>query len=281
MSPDVSHARSSPPQSVTTPPASRTSTPPAATSQGRAAARSSRRTRPRRSTRGRGSRRRRGGGPRTCAARARTPGGTRRAVALGAEREPGRGDRRAPAARSLTRERDAVAERARRRARASTVSPSIGACTTPTIGTPSPTRRDRHTDRGKPCRKLAVPSSGSTNQPTSARSPPRLLAEERDLGRRLATSARTACSLAVSTSLTQSPGPFARALVVAPNASSTISPPARAAVSRDREQPIEIEVALTVMVAGSRRATSRAARGVPAATRLPAAVGLGDRESRP
>ena len=50
--------------------------------------------------------------------------------------------------------------------------PSNGAFTTPTIGTSSSTSPIDTPTASSPCRKFAVPSSGSTSQPSAPRSPP-------------------------------------------------------------------------------------------------------------
>jgi hypothetical protein len=97
-------------------------------------------------------------------------------------------------------------------ARAAYTLPSMGARITPTTGTPAATSATDTPTTGKPCTKFAVPSSGSTNQPTSAsRSPP-------DSSPKNASSGAAACSTApparrVSASLTQSPGAFSRTLL--------------------------------------------------------------------
>ncbi len=84
-----------------------------------------------------------------------------------------------------------------------------------------------------------------------------------------ASASRTAFSLAVSTSLTQSPGAFARMLLAPPpNPSSTISPPMRAARFRHLEEVREIEVGHP---AAARSAWS--SPDVPAATSLRRAFG--------
>ena len=237
MSPDVSHARSSPCQSVTTPPASRTSSAPAATSQVPRPARSSRRTRPAASTRGRGWRRRPGAGPRTCSsARSNTGRYSARRSRLARNGNPV-AQIACSGSRVLTRigsplrnapppeaRRVDVAEHRRVRRR-----PTTARRRRP-VPTDTPTT-------GKPCTKLAVPSSGSTNQPTSARSPP-------------ASSPKNASSGAASCSELAAPRarsrvgvahPVARALLAhvaarAPNASSTIAAPAAAARRAAREQ---------------------------------------------
>src|SRR5215207_84904 len=104
----------------------------------------------------------------------------------------------------------------------------MGACTTPTTGRPSATSATETPTTGKPCTKLAVPSSGSTNKPTSARSPPVSSPKNASAGAASCNRSRIACSLDVSASLTQSPGPFVRTLLASPKASSTIAAPAAA-----------------------------------------------------
>ena len=117
---------------------------------------------------------------------------------------------------------------------------------------------------GNPCTKFAVPSSGSTNQPTSARVAAGLLAEERELGSGVVQRrSRTARSLAVSASLTQSPGPFSRTLRAAPNASSTIAAPAAAA---RRAATSSASRSRSTLTGASLRAARRAAPACPRPT---------------
>ena len=92
---------------------------------------------------------------------------------------------------------------------------------------------------------------------------------------------RTACSLAVSASLTQSPGAFSRTLLRARRtASSTIAPPAARRAIGGREQRVEIEVE-SVTVARARRASCVEQLRRAGGDELAARVGSATTSSRP
>ena len=123
-----------------------------------------------------------GAGPRTRAAPARTPGRTRAAVPVFApEREAGRADGlfgltvADPDRRRRCRTRPATGA-------PRTPRPSIGACTTPTTGSPSVDEPDRHTHHGKTVQKVGGAVEG-VDEPAHFRPlPTTLLAEEREIG---------------------------------------------------------------------------------------------------
>ena len=183
MSPDPSQARSSPAQSVTTPPASRTSSAPAATSHGAEPLLEVAVEHP-----GRGPREveaRRAGAPQVLERPQRALEHREvlvEPVALGPEREPGRADRLL--GRAVARpDRLAVAVRAPAAPRRSTSSPSSGACTTPTTGSPSATSADRHADHREAVQEVGGAVERVDEPADVARARPALLAEERDVGR--------------------------------------------------------------------------------------------------
>ena len=222
---------------------------------GRGRARSSRRTPRPRSTPGRGSPRRRGAGPRRRRTPPGRPRGTRRSSSLCRNGKP--------VAAIASRRRARADRQAVRRCAyapppsvAQYVSPSNGACTTPTIGSPSRDEPDRHADRGETVQEVRGAVERIDEPPERRR------ARRRSPHRRTrcrdspsASASRTAFSLAVSTSLTQSPGAFARTLLSAPPkpASDDLAADARRALGH-REQVREIEVASSDRACAARRA---------------------------
>ena len=138
------------------------------------------------------------------------------------------------------------------------VTPSSGAWTTPTTGTPCCTSATETPTAGNPCRKFAVPSNGSTNQPTSPRVPPPSSPKTGSDGDACSSTSRTADSLLVSTSLTQSPGAFSRAFPAEPKRSATIAPPASAARSAARSSDGRSSSSVTTGGPGGPRRATRA-----------------------
>ena len=82
------------------------------------------------------------------------------------------------------------------------VSPSTGAWTAPATGRPASTSATETPTIGKPWRKLAVPSRGSTTHHRSPRLPPPSSPKKAMPGASLASASRTVSSLRRSTSLT-------------------------------------------------------------------------------
>ena len=155
---------------------------------------------------------RRDAGPRTCAARARRPGSTRR----GARASCGTGSRsrRSPRrrSRSLISEPLVVAPRAATAPARCTCRRAAARRRRRRSGRRPRRARSTRATTGKRCRKFAVPSSGSTSHPSVVRSPPSSSPTTGMSGAAASSAARTARSLAVSVSLTQSPGAFATTL---------------------------------------------------------------------
>ena len=164
-------------------------------------------------------------------------------LALGAEREAGRGDRRLGRAAADTRIGLAVAERSHRR----------GAPSTPRRAS-VPRPRRRRAPRRRPARSTRRPSgsrAGSwrcrradrrTSRPRP-RSPPPSSPKNAISGAASSATSRTACSLATSMALTQSPGPFARTLRgTGRTRPGRLRAPASAAASAIASSAIEVEV---------------------------------------
>ena len=247
MSPDVSHARSSPCQSVTTPPASRTMTPPAATSQVPSCllevAVEHARGGPR-EVEARGTRR--AGGPRTRAsARSNTGRYSSSRSRLARNGKPVAGI----AARDRTRRLTWIGAPSRNAPpprRAEYRSPSIGACDDADDRLAADDEADRHADHREAVQEVRGAVERVDEPADLGALAAALLAEERDLGRRARQRRRgSSCSLATSASLTSRPGPSRGRSAGAPNAVAhdraagvaRRRPRRRAARSRSRSGP--------------------------------------------